>query len=135
MDVHSILASFVVQLEGLGDQFEDEHVFRDLHLKIMDYIESKNDIAAKLGVIKGYLFEIKTILDDTNTSAEEALDKLEQYSKNLGERIKSEKCFEIEKNFIKTLQKYLKNKGKLLFNYKRIDGAPRTNFELYYRLI
>lgn len=126
-DVHSVLVSFIEELEGLKGQFEDEPVIRDLFLKITEYIESKNDILVELNIIKGYLAEIKTILDDNSATAEQSLDNLEQYSKNLGERLTCENCFEVDKEFIGALQKYLKNKGELLFNYKRIDGAPRTN--------
>jgi precorrin-6B methylase 2 len=126
-DVNSILDAFLGELGGSGCQFEDEPVIRDLHLKISDYIKSKSDIATELGIIKEYLAEIKTILDDIDVSADKALDKLEQYSKILDKRLVSENCFEKERRFIEALHKYLKNKGKLLFNYKRIEGAPKTN--------
>jgi len=126
-DVHSILDSFIKELEGLEGKFKDERVIRGLYLKITEYLESKNNIATELSIIKGYLTEVKAILDDIDVSAEDALDKFEQYSKSLGKRLGCKNCMEIEREFIQALQKYLENKGELLFNYKRIDGAPRTN--------
>jgi hypothetical protein len=126
-DVCSILDSFIKGLEGIQGEFMDEQIFRDLYLKITEYIASKKDIATELDIVKGYLIEVKAILDDTDVCAEDALDKFEQYSKNLGQRLSSKNCMETESKFIGALQKYLENKGKLLFNYKRIAGAPRTN--------
>jgi len=126
-DVHSILDSFIKGLEGIRGDFLDEQIIKDLHLKITEYIESKKDIAAELDVVKRYLAEVKAILDDTDLCAEDALRKFEHYSKNLGIRLVSKNHMETERRFIGALQKYLENKGKLLFNYKRIDGAPHTN--------
>lgn len=126
-DVYSVLDLFIKELKGHEGQFEDEQIIRGLYLKITEYIETKNDIATELKIIKGYLAEVKAILDDTDASAEEALDKLENYSKKLSKRLESKNCMETERQFIESLQKYMENKGELLFNYKRIEGAPRTN--------
>jgi len=126
-DINSILDAFLGELRDSGSHFEDEPVIKDLHLKISDYCNSKTDVVIELGLVKEYIAEIKAILDDIDASAEKALDKLEKYSKILVNRLTSEDCFEKEKKFIKTLRKYLENKGALLFNYKRIEGAPKTN--------
>ena len=127
IDIHSILGSFIKESEGIEGQFEDEQVIKGLYLKITEYLESKNNIATELRIIKGYLTKVKAILDDPNVSAEDSLDKFEQFSKSLGKRLSCKNCAEVERKFIQALQKYLENKGELLFNYKRIDDAPRTN--------
>ena len=126
-DINSILDAFLRELRDSKSHFKDEPVIRDLHLKISDYCKSKTDIVIELRLVKEYLAEIKAILDDIDASADKALDKLENYSKILVNRLSREDCFEKEKKFIETLRKYLKNKGELLFNYKRIKGAPKTN--------
>lgn len=126
-DMHSILDSFVKELEGHEDQFKDEYMIKDLYGKITNYLKRNNDVVTELQVIKGYLVDIKAILDDEGASAEESLDKFEAYVKILGKRLSSEHCGETERHFIIALQKYVENKGEMLFNYKRIEGAPRTN--------
>lgn len=99
-DVNSVLDSFIKELKGHEGQFEDEQIIRGLYLKITEYIETKNDIATELKIIKGYLAEVKAILDDTDASAEEALDKLENYSKKLSKRLESKNCMETERQFL-----------------------------------
>jgi hypothetical protein len=44
-------------------------------------------------------------------------------------------CGEIEKKFIEDLMKYVRTKGKMLFNFKKIEDAPTTNnnHELKYK--
>jgi hypothetical protein len=38
-----------------------------------------------------------------------------------------EDCGPVEAQFIEELSKYVETKGELLFNFKRIKGAPKTN--------
>jgi len=68
-----------------------------IEVKITEYIETKNDNAIELKIIKVYLAEVKAILDDTDVSAEKAFKKLENYSKKLGKRPESKKCMETER--------------------------------------
>ena len=127
VDIHSVLDTLANELKQHEGHFKDEYVIIDLHEKISEYIKSNTDIAAELQTIKGYLADIKGILDNDTVSAEQCLDTFEQYAKALEECLSSTNCGEIERQFIIALQKYLENKGALLFNYKRIKGAPRTN--------
>jgi len=126
-DVYSVLQLFIDGLERCEVDFEDEIVIRGLHNKIKEFIDINIGVLAEIEIIKQYLAEVRVILDDPDSNADEALDKLEDYSNTLCKHLPSENCGEIEGKFIVELQKYLKNKGKLLFNFKRIDGAPRTN--------
>lgn len=126
-DVYSILDSFIEGLDGFEGNFEDKRVISDLHLKIREFIDTKKEVVAELERIKGYLAKIKVILDDPDSSADDALEELENYSATLGNHLSSGNCGEVEGKFISELQNYLKDKGDLLFNFKRIEGAPHTN--------
>ena len=126
-DVYSVLKLFLEGIDGQIVNFEDEKVIRGLYIKIRKFLEENQEVARELDLIKGYLSDIKVILDDSNTSANEALEKLEIFSDELEQRLIIDKCSETERKFIKELRKYLKDKGELLFNFKRIEGAPRTN--------
>ena len=70
---------------------------------------------------------IKDILDDEDTSAENALELLEDYCKKLATLQQREGCGIVEAQFINELANYVETKGELLFNHKRIEGAPKTN--------
>lgn len=126
-DVFRLLEQFITEIDAAGKHFEDERVVRGLYLKIKDFIDANQDTKRELETIKAYLSEIKHIFDDEKVSAENALELLEGYCKKLAPLRLREECGDVEAQFIEELTKYVETKGELLFNYKRIDGAPKTN--------
>jgi len=127
IDVFLLLQEFIAKIDAAGKHFEDEKVIRGVYLKIKEFIEANRDNKRELETIKAYLSEIKDILDDEGASAENALELLEGYCKILAPLQLRENCGPIEAQFIEDLTKYVETKGELLFNYKRIEGAPKTN--------
>ncbi|MFO8018640.1 MAG: hypothetical protein R6U96_08395, partial [Promethearchaeia archaeon] len=127
MDVFRLLRDFITEIDAAGKHFEDERVIRGLYIKINDFIESNQAKKRELEKIKTYLMEIKDILDAEVVSAENALELLEVYCKKLTALKSREDCGDAETQIIKELTKYMETKGELLFNYKRIKGAPKTN--------
>jgi len=126
-DVLDLLEDFLTKIDAVQAQFEDENVIRGLYLKIKEYIKANQDKAQELEVIKSHVSEIKNILDDEKASAENALELLENYCKKLETLQLREDCGLVEAQFIEVLTKYVETKGDLLFNYKQIEGAPKTN--------
>ncbi|MBD3256274.1 MAG: hypothetical protein GF383_14345 [Candidatus Lokiarchaeota archaeon] len=127
MDVLELLEEIVLKMNAIGTPFEDEKVIRGLYLKIKDYINTHQDKKQELDAIKSYVVDIKDILDNDKASADTALSLLEDYCKELVLRLHGNDCGVIEAQFIEELEKYVETKGALLFNYKRIKGAPKTN--------
>ena len=126
-DVLDLLEGFLTKFDAARVQFEDERVIRGLYLKIKEYIEANQDKIRELETIKLHVSEIKHILDDKKASAENALELLENYCEKLAALQLREDCGPVEAQFIEELTKYVETKGDLLFNYKRIEGAPKTN--------
>lgn len=126
-DVYVLLHEFITKIDAAGKHFEDEEVIRGVYLKIKELIEANEDKKRELETIKSYLSEIKDILDDNETSAENALEILDGYCKKLAKLQLRENCGLVEAQFIEQLTKYVETKGELLFNFKRIEGAPKTN--------
>lgn len=126
-DMLDLLEEFLIKLDATRKHFEDEKVITGLYLKIKEYIDANQDKKRELDVIKSYLSNIKDILDDEDASAENALELLENYCKKLTALQQREGCGLVEAQFIEELTNYVETKGELLFNHKRIDGAPKTN--------
>jgi len=126
-DMSVLLEKLIAKIDAAGKHFEDEKVIRGLYLKIKEYINANQDKKRELETIKVYLSEIKDILDEEKASAANALDLLEGYCKKLARLRLREDCGLVEAQFIEELTKYVETKGELLFNFKRIEGAPKTN--------
>lgn len=126
-DVLDLLEGFLAKFDAARVQFEDETVIRGLYLKIKEYIKANQDKFRELETIKLHVSEIKYILDDEKASAENALELLENYCKKLAILQLRGDCGPVEAQFIEDLTKYVETKGDLLFNYKQIEGAPKTN--------
>ena len=127
IDVGDLLNEFSAKTDTAGKHFEDEKVIRGVYLKIKEFIEANQDKKRELETIKAYLSEIKDILDEEEASAENALDLLEGYCKKLAKLQLRKDCGLVEAQFIEELTKYVETKGELLFNYKQIEGVPKTN--------
>lgn len=126
-DVNFLLQEFIAEIDAAGKHFEDEKVIREVYIKIKEFIEANQDKKRELEMIKVHLSEIKDILDEEEASAENALDLLEGYCKKLAKLQLRKDCGLVEAQFIEELTKYVETKGELLFNYKQIEGAPKTN--------
>jgi len=126
-DVMVLLKDLIPKIDAVRTPFEDENVIRGLYLKIKEYIHANQDKKQELDVIKSFLTNIKDILDDEKASADTALSLLENYCKTLTTRQLRDDCGLLEAQFIKELTNYVETKGELLFNYKRIERAPKTN--------
>jgi len=128
-DIQKILHHFIIEIEAAEKHFEDEKVIRGLYLEINEFIEANQKNKQELDKIKTYLSEIKSILNDKDTSAENALALLKGFCKKLDTLPLTQDCGSVETQFIKNLSKFVETKGELLFNFKRIKGAPKTNNE------
>ena len=126
-DVLDLLEDTITKIDAVGTPFEDEKVIRGLYLKIKEYINMNQDKKRELDVIKSHLARIKDILDDDKATADTALDLLESFCKTLESQLLRDDCGPVEAQFIEELTNYVDTKGDLLFNYKRIAGAPKTN--------
>ncbi len=127
VDVLDLMEGFLTKFDAARVQFEDENVIRGLYLKIKEYIETNQDRFRELEAIKSHVSEIKHVLDDEKASAENALELLEDYCKRLAVLQLRGDCGPVEAQFIEELTKYVETKGELLFNYKLIEDAPKTN--------
>lgn len=98
-------------------------------------IDENDDRAVELERIQEHLVVLSDILGELDGTGEESLDRLRRYRDKLRKYRNGEKCGAIEKKFIENLMKYVKTKGEQLFNYKDVEGAPRTNnsHELKYK--
>jgi len=102
---------------------------------LSDLLNESAVIAGELSIIHEYLEESAEILGNLDTSFNVGLRHIRKLRDRLRKRRFSEKCGPIEKNFIEELMKFIRTKGELLFNYKRVSGAPTTNnaHELKYK--
>lgn len=83
--------------------------------------------AGGLERIRGYLASIVTILDAEGESADQGLARLQALSDELIEAYRERRGTKAERAFVEALAKYVRTKGTLLFNHRRVSGAPGTN--------
>lgn len=127
IDICEILHYIITKLDIAEKHFEDEKVVRELYLEINGFIELNQKKKSELDRIRVYLSDVKSILDDKDTSAENALELLKGFCKKLEMLSLTQDCGSVETQFIADLSKFVETKGELLFNFKRIKGAPKTN--------
>lgn len=106
-----------------------------LHKKLARMVAKIGPMASELVAIKRHLKQLKGILNDLTTSKIAGLKKLRKLRDKLRKYRFSSSCKTIEREFIEALMKFVRTKGEQLFNYKMVDGAPRTNnsHELAYK--
>ena len=102
-----VLNRFIIVLEGILATFSE--LIKDLE------------------EIQTYLTELVDILSQTEYSASGGLKKMLQFSDNLKFSKLGNSRDGVASLFVKELVKYIETKGKLLFNYRTIPGAPSTN--------
>lgn len=106
---------------------QDERQIRKLALKLQALLETIQEEVVELQWIKAQLQELSEILEDTEETAQEGLNRLRKFTASLNNRRKSKSCGPIEHEFITQLDKFVNTKGTKLFNYRLIPDAPRTN--------
>ena len=90
------------------------------------------DISVLLKV-RGHLEPLVDILDEAETSAEDGIQKMQQYCDNLRLVLDTLPEVDVEYQFIEALLKFFDTKGELLFNYRNILHGPTTNNDLELR--
>jgi len=106
---------------------QDERQIRKLALKLQALLEPIQEEVGELQRIQAHLQELSEILEDSEETAQEGLDRLRKFTALLDSRTKGKSCGPIERDFITQLAKFVKTKGTKLFNYRLIPDAPRTN--------
>jgi hypothetical protein len=126
-DVLGILRAAVEALDAGAVKMGEEKVIRCLATGVEAIASARGEAAAELGRVRGTLADLAAILSDLESSPEEGLRKL----RKLRDRIRKARFApgrgDAERAFAGELMKFVRTKGDLLFNYKRVPGAPRTN--------
>jgi hypothetical protein len=110
-------------------------LFTRIYHLLKEIIDQFRPIAEELQRIQNNLNDLSMILSDIDSSFETGLIKLRKFRDRLRRYRLKQSCGDIEKRFIEDLMKYVKTKGKMLFNFKKVDDAPTTNnnHELKYK--
>ncbi|MHA1341166.1 MAG: hypothetical protein ACTSRZ_14230 [Promethearchaeota archaeon] len=110
----------------------EEKVLRRVAVAVDNLLKFGEDVSEDLCQVRSHLERLVKILDGT---AKQGLGGLRNFRDRLRRRLRAGNCGVTEANFIKMLAKFIATKGKLLFNYRRVKGAPRTNnaHELRYK--
>lgn len=134
-DLYLLLEQAINKLDSGSIQCEDDKPVRRLFLKLSEIIEEYKEKAKDLSNIQDHLSELSSILGDLDIDFDNGLKTLRKFRDKLRKNRFSSKCGETERTFIEALMKFVRTKGDMLFNYKRVDGAPTTNnrHELKYK--
>lgn len=126
-DIYERMTKAVQLLDRLQIPCEEEKVVRRIHRDLKKILEENQNNAGKLTRIAEHLKKIKTILSDLDLNYKEGLVQLRKVRDQFRERSRAKNCGECELVFIEAIRKYIRTKIELLFNYKKVDGAPTTN--------
>jgi transcriptional regulator with XRE-family HTH domain len=126
-DLSGVLRAAVERLEAGAVAIPEEKVIRRLCARVDTIVNEQAGVAAELGRVRGYLADMVPILDDLETSPEEGLRQLRRLRDRIRKARLSPQCGGAEREFAEELMKFVRTKGELLFNYKRVPGAPTTN--------
>lgn len=109
--------------------------FAQIYHILNKIIDENQETIRELVQIQEYLEELSGILSDLDSSFEKGLSKLRTFRTRLRKHRLVKSCGELERNFIEELMKYVRTKGEMLLNYKRVKDAPTTNnkHELKYK--
>ncbi len=127
--VHDILKKMHLLLNKIEKNkiFFPKHgvkVLKRVILSLEKYRNTQIELISQLETIYNYLKRIKEILSNNEQDAETGLNMLQDLSISLANR---SPMGSIEAKFVKSFQKYINTKGKLLLNYRTVSGAPSTN--------
>lgn len=98
-----------------------------IHLALSEIITLHEENAKELERIQQYLEELSSLLNNIDSSFNFGLLDLRKFRNKLRRKRLLEECGPLEKEFIEELMKYVRTKGEMLMNFKRIEGAPTTN--------
>lgn len=96
-------------------------------ITLEEILESYSELIKDLEQIHIYLAEMVEILAQTEYNASGGLKKILHFSDKLRFSEIENPRDGVASLFVKALVKYIETKGKLLFNYRTIPGAPTTN--------
>lgn len=113
----------------------EEKLIQRVNDVLESIIDENKELATDLLNVRDVLSTLQAILSNDEVGAEQGLEILVKFSKDASKRKRLKGTGQLEKEFIDALNKFVSTKGEQLFNYKKIDGAPRTNnsHELFYK--
>ncbi|MHA1618922.1 MAG: hypothetical protein ACTSVZ_06530, partial [Promethearchaeota archaeon] len=126
-DLLQLLDKAVSKLNAGRIRCDDEKPVRRLHQKLLEIIKEHEEKAKQLSKIQDHLSIISSILSDLDLSFKKGLKNLRTYRDKLRKYRFSPSCGETERTFIEELMKFIRTKGEMLFNFKKVEGAPTTN--------
>jgi len=134
-DIYDLLEQACSKIDAGLIFCADEKPVRRMHKKLSEIIEEHKENAKELAKIQDHLAIISSILSNLDLSFNNGLKKLRAYRDKLRKYRFSPHCGKIECSFIEALMKYIRTKGEMLFNFKKVNGAPTTNnkHELKYK--
>jgi hypothetical protein len=134
-DVFSLFNNVTVSSTEVSPFKPKKTLFTRIYHLLKEILDQSRQIAEELQRIQVNLNELSGILSDIDSSFETGLKKLRKFRDRLRRYRLNPSCGEIEKKFIEDLMKYVRTKGKMLFNFKKIEDAPTTNnnHELKYK--
>lgn len=98
-----------------------------LQAAVHEIVQDHKTTARELQVIHGHVKELTDILEDLNNTAGEGWMRMGLLCREYDIRQADATCGNLEKEFLAQVHIYFETKGKLLFNYRLIPGAPSTN--------
>jgi len=113
----------------------EEKIIKRVNDNLTSIIDEYRELAGDLMQVRNWLKELQETLSDDASTPSEALESLQLIRDKAKKRSKVKAIGKKEQDFCEALVKFVDTKGELLFNFKTIDGAPRTNnsHELFYK--
>jgi hypothetical protein len=129
-DVLGVLQAAAGKLDAGAVAMAEERVVRRLCARVEAIATRQAAAAAELARVRGHLARLAAILDDCEAAPDEGLRQLRRLRDQLRKDRLAPGRGEAERTFAEELMKFVRTKGVLLFNYRRVSGAPRTNNDL-----
>lgn len=134
-DIAQVIREACTHFEAHSFSEIEQKIILRVDEKLAACIESLQQLATDLDHVREMLDELEKILSDDIDSSEEGLAKMRAFRDKVRKRGKVKGASKIEVDFCDALVKFVNTKGKLLFNYRDVEGAERTNndHELFYK--
>ncbi len=134
-DVASTILDAISLVGKLIFSKEEEKTLARINEKLGECIASKQELVADLERLKGHLSILEEILSDDTTNADDGLKKMKIFKEKMRKRTDAKNIKKLEADFCEAVVKFVNTKGELLFNYRNVEGAPRTNndHELFFK--
>lgn len=121
-----ILARILTKKEEKYDQSLLAMVNR-LQRSIWDGLNKISDIDHEIKRIQAHLPHLAEIMGNLDENYDQGMNRLILFQKWLESYMKSPYVGTLEMGVLKELNKFLITKAPLLMNYRKVEGAPRTN--------